>query len=77
MIALQRRAVEGGSWLVRVSLAQTGRWLTSLGRTEHGTPPRDLSVEEIRGWTRQIASPFGQVSALAPVPLGTHAPEWL
>lgn len=92
MIALQRRAVEGGSWLVRVSLAQTGRWLTSLGRSEPGTPPRDLSTEEIRGWMQRTASPFGQLSALAPVeqmpdtpagfdlppvPLGTHAPAWV
>src|SRR6202045_1199496 len=27
MVALARRAREGGSWLVRISLAQTGRWL--------------------------------------------------
>ncbi|HEX3246860.1 MAG TPA: CoA transferase, partial [Chloroflexota bacterium] len=31
MVALARRAREGGSWLVRISLAQTGRWLVSRG----------------------------------------------
>ena len=31
MAALTRRATEGGSWHVRVSLAQTGRWLQSFG----------------------------------------------
>ena len=30
--ALRRRAVEGGTWLVRLSLAQTGLWISSLGR---------------------------------------------
>ena len=32
MMALARKAREGGSWHVRVSLAQTAHWLTSLGR---------------------------------------------
>ena len=32
MVALARRAREGGSWLVRISLAQTGRWLVGRGQ---------------------------------------------
>src|SRR5262249_49321621 len=32
MMARARQSREGGSWHVRVSLAQTGRWLWSLGR---------------------------------------------
>ena len=32
MVALARRAREGGSWLVRISLAQTGRWLVDRGQ---------------------------------------------
>ncbi len=31
MVALARRAQEGGSWLVRISLAQTGKWLVDRG----------------------------------------------
>jgi crotonobetainyl-CoA:carnitine CoA-transferase CaiB-like acyl-CoA transferase len=31
MVALARRAKEDGSWLVRISLAQTGRWLVDRG----------------------------------------------
>src|SRR5262249_5533250 len=31
MVALTRRAREGGGWLVRISLAQTGRWLVGRG----------------------------------------------
>lgn len=91
MVALQRRAREGGSWLVRVSLAQTGHWLQSMGRTDSGVPPRELTEEEIAPWRHDMDSPFGAVSAIAPVeqmpatparfalppvPLGTHAPAW-
>src|SRR5690606_4249378 len=32
MEGLRRRATQGGSWLVRVSLAQTCEWLHRLGR---------------------------------------------
>ena len=32
MVALARRVREGGSWLVRISLAQTGRWLVGRGQ---------------------------------------------
>src|SRR5215468_8563730 len=31
LVALKRRATEGGSWLVRISLAQAGRWLVGRG----------------------------------------------
>ena len=34
MVALARRAREGGSWLVRASLSQTGMWLARLPRCE-------------------------------------------
>ena len=93
MIALQRRAREGGSWLVRVSLAQTGRWLQSLGpATGRGV---ELSAQEVAPWRARTASAFGRISAIAPVEqmaetpallatppapptsLGTDAPLWL
>jgi len=31
MVALKRRAIEGGSWLARISLAQVGKWIVDLG----------------------------------------------
>ncbi|HYD82342.1 MAG TPA: CoA transferase [Paucimonas sp.] len=91
MVALQRRAREGGSWLVRVSLAQTGRWLQSLGANAGGVSAPDLRADEIEPWLETIASPFGLVRAVAPVermsetpprfdrppvPLGAHTPAW-
>src|SRR5690606_5310457 len=48
-VALARQATEGGSWRVRVSLAQTARWLRSLGRVADGLlcpmPPIESYLE--------------------------------
>src|ERR1700734_1000538 len=38
MVALARRAREGGSWLVRISLAQVGKWIVDLGEA----PPAEV-----------------------------------
>jgi crotonobetainyl-CoA:carnitine CoA-transferase CaiB-like acyl-CoA transferase len=67
MAALYRRATEGGGWGVRVSLAQTGHWLQSLPRLQDGLRQPDLSQDEIAPWRQTMASPFGQLSAIAPV----------
>lgn len=86
--ALLRRAVEGGSWQLRVTLARTGQWLRALGRTEGfaavGKPDLDAALET-------SASGFGSLRAvrhaarfshLAPawsrpaMPPGSHPPEW-
>ncbi len=86
--ALHRRAVEGGSWHVRVSLAGTARWLRGLGRVADGFGVERPSfadcletsaspsgrVEGVRHAVRLSATPaFWQRPT---VPLGTHAPEW-
>ena len=42
MMAKARQSREGGSWHVRVSLAQTGRWLWNLGRVADGFKTEDL-----------------------------------
>ncbi|HXP75747.1 MAG TPA: CoA transferase [Stellaceae bacterium] len=91
MTALARRAHEGGSWHVRVSLAQTGRWVRGLGRIEGGLDRSDPGFEDVRDRLEESASGFGQLTAtrhaaelaLTParwsrpsVPLGTHEPRW-
>ena len=43
MMAKARQSREGGSWHVRVSLAQTGRWLWNLGRVADGLKTEDLT----------------------------------
>ncbi|RYF98747.1 MAG: hypothetical protein EON94_12575, partial [Caulobacteraceae bacterium] len=52
MVALDRRARFGGSYMVRVSLAQTGMWLRGLGvqPAEALDRVRPLTPEEIDGW---------------------------
>ena len=56
--ALHRQAREGGSWHVRMSLAQTGQWLRSLGRVGDGfgTKPPDR-----RPHLESSASGFGEL----------------
>lgn len=91
MAALRRRALQGGGWRVRVSLAQTGHWLQSLPRLEDGLRQPDLTQDEIAPWRQTMESPFGQLSAIAPVeqmpetpphfdlppaPLDAHAAAW-
>lgn len=92
MIALARRASEGGSWLVRMSLAQTGRWLQSFGSMPDGLSVPDLAAADVRDRIDRVASPFGMLDtvrpaerlsatppafARPPVPLGTDVARWL
>ena len=52
LTALARRATEGGSWLVRLSLAQTGRWLVGQGQVpedELSDIPTDVDAGGNRG----------------------------
>jgi hypothetical protein len=86
--ALIRQQVEGGSWHVRVSLAQTGRWLRSLGRVTDGfSCPRlesDSFLETSEsGFGRLVASTHSARFSQTPaswtrlsMPPGSHLPEW-
>jgi crotonobetainyl-CoA:carnitine CoA-transferase CaiB-like acyl-CoA transferase len=91
MMALLRKTREGGSWHVRVSLAQTGHWLTSLGRVDEGFACQDPRLADIGDLLETTDSPFGRLTAVRhaaqlsatparwvrpPVALGTHAALW-
>ncbi|NEX59948.1 CoA transferase [Noviherbaspirillum galbum] len=67
MMALHRRATEGGSWLVRVSLAQTGRWLQSMARVSPERHGEEFSAAEISPWQETSRSASGTIRAMAPV----------
>ena len=86
--ALCRRAVEGGSWHVRVSLAGTGRWLRGLGRVADGF---GIGMPDLSDCTETTDTPLGTLTtarhavrmsetapfwAVPPVPLGAHPPQW-
>jgi crotonobetainyl-CoA:carnitine CoA-transferase CaiB-like acyl-CoA transferase len=90
MTALARRVTQGGSWHVRLSLAQTGHWFRQLGRIDgwNGTIPH---FDEVRDRVEETDSGFGRLTAVRPaavmsetplrwtqpaVPLGTHDPKW-
>jgi crotonobetainyl-CoA:carnitine CoA-transferase CaiB-like acyl-CoA transferase len=91
MMALKLQREEGGSWLVRVSLAQTGHWLAGLGRLQGGLSAVDPKFEDVQDRLETSDSGFGPLTAVRhaadlsetpvhwsrpSVPLGTHRPEW-
>lgn len=79
MVALDRRARFGGSYMVRVSLAQTGMWLRGLGvqQAEALDKVRPLTPEEIDGWRIDSDSGFGPVRHLRPpVALSETPTRW-
>ncbi|TDF62460.1 CoA transferase [Cupriavidus sp. L7L] len=92
MAALHRRALEGGSWHVRVSLAQVGQWLRGLGRVPQGLKAPEQKIDDVADLLEAVPSGFGMLTVvrhaallsgtparwtLPSEPLGTHAPEWL
>jgi len=80
MVALARRAREGGSWLVRISLAQTGRWLLGHGEVpeaELKDVPKDFTSAELERWSTTSDTPDGRLQHLAPVVrLSETPPRW-
>lgn len=91
MTALARRVTQGGSWHVRVSLAQTGHWLRSFGRVADGLACGDPKSDDVRDRLYETDSGFGRLTAvrhaavLSETPArwerpsvapGTHAARW-
>lgn len=70
MVALNKRVHEGGSWLVRISLAQVGRWLVSQGEIPESqlkNIPGEFTPEEIAAWSTTSDTPMGKLGHLGPV----------
>jgi crotonobetainyl-CoA:carnitine CoA-transferase CaiB-like acyl-CoA transferase len=80
MVALARRAKEGGSWLVRISLAQTGRWLVGRGQVpeaELNDVPKEFTDAELARWSIETDTPAGKLKHLKPtVQLSETPPFW-
>ena len=91
IVARMRQASEGGSWLVRVALARTGRWIWQLGQVENGFSCRLPSRDDVADLLEDFVSSFGLMRAVRhaaqlsatpagwarpAVPLGTHPPVW-
>src|SRR3979411_417354 len=91
VMAKARQSREGGSWHVRVSLAQTGRWLWNLGRVADGFKTEDLKGDAVRTFLEEVPSGFGALRSVThaallsktpafwarpAMPLGSHPAEW-
>jgi crotonobetainyl-CoA:carnitine CoA-transferase CaiB-like acyl-CoA transferase len=91
VMAKARQSREGGSWHVRVSLAQTGRWLWNLGRVADGFTIEDLKAEAVMPFVEEVPSGFGPLRSIShsarlsqtpafwarpAMPLGSHPPQW-
>jgi crotonobetainyl-CoA:carnitine CoA-transferase CaiB-like acyl-CoA transferase len=80
MVALARRTREGGSWLVRISLAQVGRWLVERGQVPEADlkdVPKQFTPAELERWSMMSDTPVGRLRHLAPVlRLSETPPRW-
>jgi hypothetical protein len=91
LCALARRAGQGGSWHVRVSLARTAMRIQSLPRISAGAVPTGVDSAALGPWWMEMETAWGRLARLGPVtrmsetpprwdlppaPLGTHAPRW-
>ena len=80
LVALARRVREGGSWLVRISLAQTGRWLVERGQVPEGKlrdVPSEFTAGELAKWSTVSETPAGRLGHLAPaLQLSETQPYW-
>ena len=81
MAALLRRAREGGSWRVRVSLARTGKWIVDRGllpRAALAGAPKEMPEAEIARFSQETVSVFGRLRHLAPVAQMSETPaRWV
>ncbi len=90
--ALMRRAREGGSWQVRVSLCRTAMLIQEQGEVDpKRRPPPPIADDDRARYMAECDSAIGRLSYLGPVvrmsatpgrwdlppaPLGAHPPRW-
>ena len=91
MMGRLKQSQEGGSWLARVSLARTGRWLQALGKQD-ALGAEDQTIESIADLIEDYGdTAFGHMTGVKPaallsatpgywasktVPPGSHTAEW-
>src|SRR5471030_2340619 len=79
MQALARRAQEGGSWLVRISLAQVGKWIVDLGEVPEAAArdaPAEFTPAELEKWSMVTDTPSGRLRHLKPVVQMSETPTY-
>lgn len=79
MIALRKRALEGGSWLVRISLAQVGKWLVDQGEvpvSQLKNIPKEFTRDELDKWIISSDTPAGRLYHLGPTVKMSETPTY-
>jgi crotonobetainyl-CoA:carnitine CoA-transferase CaiB-like acyl-CoA transferase len=79
MIALKRRAEQGGSWLVRISLAQVGKWIVDLGEVPAqalSNVATEFTADELDRWSTVSETPSGRLRHLKPVVQMSETPPY-
>ena len=80
MVALARRARDGGSYLVRISLAQVGKWIVDLGEVPAAAlkgVAAEFAADELARWSTVSETPSGRLAHLKPaVQLSETPPYW-
>jgi len=80
MVALARRAEQGGSWLVRISLAQVGKWIVDRGEVSAASLAGiadEFTAQELEAWSTISETPSGHLRHLKPVvQLSETPPYW-
>lgn len=75
MMALRRRAAEGGSWMVTVSLSQTSMWYYRLGHDLD--PARATGTGDVAAFLDERATPYGRMKYLRPtLVMSETPPRW-
>jgi crotonobetainyl-CoA:carnitine CoA-transferase CaiB-like acyl-CoA transferase len=77
MRALARRASEGGSWQVRVSLSRTAMWVMSIPRVPADAAPIGLDAAALAPWLIEMDTKWGRLTRLGPIArMSATAPRW-
>ena len=91
MAALHRRAIEGGSYQVKLSLARSAMWVQELGLIDVAALGEVPETDAYPAQTVSINTAYGAVTSLAPpltftnltlptidrlVPYGADPPSW-
>ena len=77
LLALARRAKEGGSYHVKVSLCQTAMMIYRNGKIKDGLTPEELSPDEIAALTCETNTHLGRAKHLSPIlQMSETSPFW-
>src|SRR5262249_45708532 len=78
LLAVARRAREGGSYHVRVSLCQSGMFIYRQGKVEFSEPNMDLSATELDELRIETKAQIGPLRHLGPLlRLSETPPHWV